>query len=253
MKNNRGQHPKVRHAPKQSAPAESPTRKRTQRTVLPLETASPRGVAKRRSEANAQELSSKFAKKESVRPRVVEWFSHNGVGHFLSPVIAGAVATGFYFSLDAVRPLAGPSRAEAFIGSSMKHVHADLLILGFFLLALCCAMIGAPLARVLRRWLVLPLVQLGHHVFLVGAGAVLVTRAVLAAQNGADPKGLAAVATVLLLLLMGGLEMQVAEFVCGLTDELITEHVPMPIVIVGSAAVAVFLLVLLVKQIGAGH
>jgi hypothetical protein len=253
MKNNRGQHPKVRHAPKQSAPAESPTRKRTQRTVPPLETASPRDAAKRKSEANAQELSSKFAKKKSVRTRVVEWFSHHGVRHFLSPVIAGAVATGFFFALDAMNLMAGPSRAEAFIGSSMKHVHAYLLILGFFLLALCCAMVGAPLARVLRRWLVLPLVQLGHHVYLVGAGAVLVTLAVLTAQSGADPKALAAVATVLLLLVMGGPEMQAAEYVCGLTDEQITEHAPMPIVVIGSVAVAVFLLVLLVKQIGTGH
>jgi len=135
----------------------------------------------------------------------------------------------------------------------MKHVHADLLILGFLLLALCCAMVGAPLARVLRRWIVLPLVQLGHHVFLVGAGAVLVTLAVLWAQGGSDPKALAAVAMALFFLLMGGLEMQAAEYVCGLTDEQITEHMPMPVVIGGSVVVAVFLAVLLVKQVGSAH
>ncbi len=253
MRNKRAKSPKAGRAPAADAQVGRPSSRLERKQRSNQEVANP--------PANAQEVESGIGRastqltpaKGVVRSAIGSFFKRRSgeLEHLGSPVIAGAVATCFYVLLDKVRPINGHSRSEDFIVASLKHVHADLLLLGLFLLALCFALIGAPLARLLRKLLVLPLVQLGHHVFLVGAGAALVTLA-LAAADGADPRTIALLANGVLLLLVGGVEMQVAVHVCGLSDEKLTEHLPLPVLVAVSVAATIGFAWLLFKQVTVG-
>lgn len=140
----------------------------------------------------------------------------------------------------------------SFILSSLKHVHVELVLAGLLLLAVCCALIGSPFARWVRRLVVLPLVQLAHHVFLVGAG-VLVAALVAAFATGTSGTTLAGLGSGVFFLLVGGAEMQAAESVCRLSDEEMGKHMPIPAIIAMAVVAAVAFGWLLVRQLGAGH
>lgn len=140
----------------------------------------------------------------------------------------------------------------SFALASIKHVHVELVLVGLLLLATCCALIGSPIARWTRRLVVLPMVQLAHHVFLVGAGVMVAAfiAALFTEQGGST---LSALGSGALFLLIGGAEMQAAETVCRLSDEEMSKHLPLPAIIALAVIALIVLGRLLVVQMGAGH
>jgi hypothetical protein len=188
--------------------------------------------------------------------RVAKTIKRHGhsIEHFLSPVIAGAAAAGLLHLLDVVgsnssRPA---SRAVKFIEASVEHVHADIILLGAALLFLCLALIGSPLARWTRRLLVLPLIQLLHHVCLVGAGALfaLVAAAIV---GGGSLQVSATLGAGALFLLLGGAEMQLGEMISRMSDDELSKHLPVPAISAASAAATVLLSFPLWSELANAH
>ena len=247
--------PKIHHDRKHSGPK------------VPASSKPERRKDRRRGSANQLLVDGKPAPAESVvgssapasavtrRTRIAQALKRRAhdIEHFGSPVLAGLLATAFLAAVDSWHPLAGQSsRAISFILSSLKHVHVELVLAGLLLLAVCCALIGSPVARWVRRLVVLPLVQLAHHVFLVGAG-VLVAASVGAFATETSGGTLAGLGSGVFFLLVGGAELQAAESVCRLSDKEMGKHLPIPTVIATAALAAVAFGWLLVRQLGTGH
>lgn len=156
--------------------------------------------------------------------------------HFCSPCLAGAATAGLLHLLDAAKPAtaATDDLSEKFIKGSLEHVHMEVLLLGLFLFALCMTLMGSLAARWLRRFLVLPLIQLGHHIFLAAAGA-LIAFLLLPHVDVMPTAVLVQLLWGVLFLFIGGAEMQVAEAIAKMPDEEITRSLGLwPTVFLGA-------------------
>ena len=225
----------------QSTKQQGTTVQKARTAIGPARNGSPAARAKK-GKATEGALQSKVLNQGFIA-RIEAWFKPwtHLIQHFFSPCIAGAATAGLLHLLDMAKPAQAVSNSLSgkFVNGSLEHVHAEVLLLGPFLLMLCVTMVGSVVARLLRKWLVLPLIQLGHHIFLAAAGA-LIAFFLLPHEEVMSKVVSAQLWWGVIFLLLGGAEMQGTEVVAKMPDEELTSHLGMwPTIILGAIGASV--------------
>jgi len=170
-------------------------------------------------------------------------------------MLSGLAAAFLLYLLDLCRGTADAAHSIAFkfCDGVISHFDPVLILLGAFLTTVCNLLIGSEFARGIQHLFVLPIVRLGHHIVLVGAGALIA----LCVASCFSPDVSARMSVFLgfgvFMLMLGGVELQFAETVAAMKESSIRKRMPVWVFIGINAAMVGVTGHFLLKQLAHGH
>jgi hypothetical protein len=145
-------------------------------------------------------------------------FRHDGL-EVADALLEGIVVATLLLLLDNWIPaLKGEGRAIEFVNASVKHVDGSIILLGLLLLSLAVLFTDWRPTWLVRRLMVMPVLQFSRDVLLVGAGAIVAVVVATMFDTGWDAR-VSSVISPVSTLLLGGVEMQAGLWYCRASED----------------------------------
>ena len=175
--------------------------------------------------------------------------------HFVAPMLSGLAAAFLLYLLDLCRGTANAEHSIAFefCNGVISHFDPVLILLGAFLATVCNLLIGSAFVRGVQQLFVLPIIRLGHHIVLVGAGTLIALCVASCFSPDVSAQTTAFLGFGVFMLIVGGVELQFAETVAAMKESAIEKHMPLWAFIGINAAMVGVTGYYLLKQLAHGH
>jgi len=149
--------------------------------------------------------------------------------HFVAPMLSGIAAAFMLYVVDLFRGTADAEHSIAFkfCNGVISHFDPVLILLAAFLTTMCNTLIGSAFVRGVQHLFVLPIIRLGHHIVLVGAGTLVALSVASCFSPDVSARTTAFLGFGVFMLMVGGLELQFAEMVAGMKEAAIRKHMPL--------------------------